>query len=62
MRIRCDLFLGKKFVNRKCRCAWLQEAAPHEDQAKMESSVEMVTLGVCMIPCLLWKGYQDGNI
>ena len=28
----------------------------------MESLVEMVTLGVCMIPWLLWKGYQDHNI
>ena len=31
-------------------------------KANMESLVEMVTFGVHMIPCLLWKGYQDGNI
>ena len=31
-------------------------------EAKMKSFVEIISLGVCMIPFLLWKGYQDDNI
>ena len=31
-------------------------------RGKMKSLVEIISLGVCMIPCLLRKGYQDDNI
>jgi len=59
MKIKCDLFLCKNCKQIMQERIVARSSITWGREAKTESLVEMVTFGVYMIPCLLWKSYHD---